>query len=85
MRDLSLAFVLGSDINYRDLIDLVEVVEGVDWFEVPMSQACHGTHRVDASSVHTCNSGLFVWYDPYTNAFIHARTERDHSRTSHPY
>lgn len=85
MRDINLAFVLGSDINYRELIDLVDVVDGVDWSEVPLSQALRGTRRVDSLPSRTGNGGDLVWYDSYTSSFIDARTAGDLSHTSPPY
>lgn len=85
MRDLNLSFILRSDINYRELLDLVNVVDGFDWSKVPISKTLRGTIRVDSSLCRTGDSGDFVWYDPYTSELFDARTARDFSRTSNLY
>lgn len=85
IRDLILAFVLGYDINDRQILGLIYVVDSVYWSEVPISQARRSTRTLDASPGHTGNSGDFVWYEPYTGSFVDAHTTRDRSRTSNPY
>lgn len=82
MRYLNLAFVLGSDINYRELLDFVDVADGVDWSEVPISEGRRGTRSVDASLRLTGNSGNVLWCDPHTSELVNARTARDMSRRS---
>lgn len=47
MRDLDLNFVLAPDINYLELLDLADVVDGVHWYEVTSSQASFVTRSVD--------------------------------------
>lgn len=85
MRYLNLAFVLWSDINYRELMDFFDVADGFDWFEVPRSQSRRGTRPVDSSPGLTGNSGYFIWYDPYTSTLVDSPTAHYRSRTSNPY
>lgn len=61
IRELDFSYVLGSDVNQRELCELLDVVDGVDWSEVPVSQARRGTHRIDASPGSTANDGDLVW------------------------
>lgn len=39
MRELDLSFVLGFSMNESILGDLIYVIDGIDWDEVPVSQA----------------------------------------------
>lgn len=79
MRDLTLKFVFESDIYYRELLDLIEVVNGLDWSKFPISQARRGTRCFDASPGRTGSIRNFVWYYPYNSEFVDTNTTRDRS------
>lgn len=44
---IGFSFVLGSVINLRELLDLIYLVDEIDWSEVPLCQARRGTRRND--------------------------------------
>lgn len=59
--EIDLYFVLGYSVNNRELSERVFVIDGVDWYEVPVEQTRRGTCRNDASSGHSVEAGDFVW------------------------
>lgn len=71
--------MLGSSVNYSELTDLLDLIDGVDWSEVPVEQALRGTRRHDASPGRTANAGDFIWYDPWNKSFSTAVTDRAHT------
>lgn len=85
MRDFNLLFILGFDINYRELLDLINVVDFIYWCEVLILQSRLDICRFNASACLTGTSGDFVWYDPYTSAYFDSHTARDLSHTYNPY
>lgn len=76
MRELDLSFVFPSSVSYSDLTDLLDVIDGVDWSEVPIEQARRVTRRHDVSPGRTANSGDFIWYDPWNKLFATVVTAR---------
>lgn len=84
-REIDISFVLGSDVNHRKLLDLLDVVDRVDWSEVPISQARQGTRRDDRSPGSSEKARDFVWYDPYTRAVVESVTARDSSHLTRPF
>lgn len=55
IRSRDLYFVLGSNFNYTELIELIDVSDGVDWAEVSIEKAHRGSSR-DEFSPGRCNS-----------------------------
>lgn len=79
-RDIYLSFILGSDVNHRELLDLLDVFDSTDWSKVPVTISRRCIRRDYHSPSRASGSGFFVWYDPYTRAVTDSVTSRDSSR-----
>lgn len=76
MRELYLTFVLGSSVKSSQLVDLIDLLGGIDWCEVPASQACRGSRCNNFSPGLSSNASNYVWYDPLLRALVDERTVR---------
>ena len=84
MRILDLSLPLGSTANYRELLELINVLEHVQWELVPEDQRKRGApRRSEFSPGRRGPGGDFIWYDPWTKTHLSceaARALRDNPR-----
>lgn len=74
---------LGSYENYREVLELLKVIDGVIWEQVSGDQHKHGAARsVEYSSGRMGAGGDIVWYDSYTKSPLSA--EAAHALRSNP-
>lgn len=66
--------MIGSEVNHRELLDLIDVVDRIDWSEVPINQARRGTSRDYRSTGRSDKAGDFVGFDPYTRTIVYSVT-----------
>lgn len=71
-RSLDLSLVLGSRANQEDLRHLLDVMDQVNWEQVPAEQQQRGERQrqLEYSPGRTANAGDFVWYDPWTRQHL---------------
>ena len=87
MRDLDLAFVLGSTSNYRDLMHFLTVIDETDWSRVPLEWSQRGTRSLaqDASpGRHCASAGDYIFYDPWQRCRLEGRVEAARARMEAP-
>ena len=67
IRSSDLNWLLGSKKNADELLDLVSVIENVDWSRVSWRQRRRKVppHPKVSLTVRTDNGGDFIWYDPF--------------------
>lgn len=63
-------------MNTSQSNDLIDVVDGIDWVEVPASKAGRVSRRNGHSPGHSTSSGDYVWYDPFLVVLIDQSTTR---------
>lgn len=57
IRDLYLSVALGSGVNYREVVEILDVVHAIDWGRVLVDQALRGCCCQDNSPGHTGTGG----------------------------
>lgn len=59
---------------------LIDVIDGIDWDESPVSKAHRGSFCNELSTDRSVNAGKYVWYDPSLRDVIDEGNE--HSRAA---
>lgn len=80
VRELDLPFVIGSEVDYTELLEIVDVVDGINWMDMTVGQDRRGSRVQDASLCSVSTGGDFVLYDPYLKCIVDGDTARYHSK-----
>ena len=87
IRDMDLAYVLGSTSNHRDVMHLVGVIESTNWADVPADWHLRGNRPLaqDASpGRHDASAGDFIYYDPWLRRRLNGPGDVEAARACAP-
>lgn len=70
MSEINLIFLLISAVNYAELLELVNFVDGMDWVDVPVFQDIKGSWIQVSRPSPRGLGGDFIWYDLYLKTFV---------------